>query len=70
MENAPCSTLNTHYYWKTTLVKTCPVFSPQSTADNAVYVDALSFSISYPLSKGGKLRILTFYSSLDLLTFY
>lgn len=59
--------------WMTTFVKTCPILLlfPQNATENAVYVNALSFDLSYPLSKGGKSEILRFYSGLyHLLLFY
>lgn len=41
------------------------LFCPQSIADNAVYVHALSFALSYPFSKGSKFATLALYSSLE-----
>ncbi len=35
-------------------------FCSQSVADGMVYVDALSFSLNYPLERGGKSEIITF----------
>lgn len=60
--NAPCCTLNPFALDNNLSFF---LFCPQSVADNAVYVHALSFALSYPFSKGSKFATLALNSSLD-----
>lgn len=59
IKNAPCSALNPLPLDNLSSF----LFCPQSVADNAVYVDALSFALSYSFSKGSKSALLTLHSS-------
>lgn len=60
-KNCLCSTLNPLPQDNVSSL----LFCAQSDADDTVYVDALSFVLSFSFTKGGKSATLTLYSSPD-----